>query len=59
MSCCLTTPFTTILKFGKENATREEVIAAAKLAQCDEFIDRLPMGYDTIIGENGKTPIRR
>lgn len=43
------------IKIGKENATREEVIAAAKLAQCDEFIDRLPMGYDTIIGENGKT----
>lgn len=43
------------IKIGKENATREEVIAAAKLAQCDEFIDRLSMGYDTIIGENGKT----
>lgn len=43
------------IKIGKENATREEVIAAAKLARCDEFIERLPMGYDTVIGENGKT----
>lgn len=43
------------IKIGKENATQEEVIAAAKLAQCDEFIERLPLGYDTVIGENGKT----
>ena len=28
---------------------------AARLAQCDEFIQRLPHGYDTVIGENGKT----
>lgn len=37
------------------NSTREAVIAAAKLARCDEFIERLPMGYDTIISDNGKT----
>lgn len=43
------------IKIGKESAAREEVIAAAKLARCDEFIERLPQGYDTIIGENGKT----
>lgn len=43
------------IKIGKEDATREEVIAAAKLARCDEFIQRLPQGYDTVIGENGKT----
>ena len=43
------------IKIGKENATREEVMKAAKLAQCDEFIHRLPQGYDTVIGENGKT----
>lgn len=30
-------------------------MAAAKLARCDEFIKRLPQGYDTVIGENGKT----
>ncbi len=43
------------IRIGKENASREEVIEAAKLARCDEFIRRLPDGYDTIIGENGKT----
>ncbi|MEY8261464.1 ABC transporter ATP-binding protein [Oscillospiraceae bacterium 50-60] len=43
------------IKIGKEDATREEIIAAAKLARCDEFIQRLPQGYDTVIGENGKT----
>ena len=43
------------IKIGKEDATREEIIAAARLARCDEFIERLPQGYDTIIGENGKT----
>lgn len=43
------------IKIGKEDATKEEVMAAAKLARCDEFINRLPQGYDTIIGENGKT----
>lgn len=43
------------IKIGKEDATREEILAAAKLAQCDEFIERLPQGYDTIIGQNGKT----
>ena len=43
------------IKIGKEDATQEEIIAAAKLARCDEFIQRLPQGYDTVIGENGKT----
>lgn len=43
------------IKIGKEDATKEEVMAAAKLARCDEFINRLPQGYDTVIGENGKT----
>ncbi|HHV09899.1 MAG TPA: ABC transporter ATP-binding protein [Clostridiales bacterium] len=43
------------IKIGKEDATREEILAAAKLARCDEFIDRLPEGYETVIGENGKT----
>lgn len=40
---------------GKEDAAREEVLAAARLARCEEFIERLPEGYDTVIGENGKT----
>lgn len=43
------------IKIGKENATHEEVMTAARLACCDEFIDRLPQGYDTVIGENGMT----
>ena len=43
------------IKIGRENASQEEVMAAAKLARCDEFIARLPQGFDTVIGENGKT----
>ena len=43
------------IRIGKENATKEEIVAAAKLARCDEFIERLPQGYDTVIGENGAT----
>jgi len=43
------------IRIGKEDATREEILAAAKLAQCDEFVSRMPDGYDTVIGENGKT----
>ena len=43
------------IRIGKENATEEEVYAAAKLADCDEFIERLPEGYQTVIGENGRT----
>lgn len=41
------------IRIGKKNATDEEVIRAAKEAQCDEFISKLPDGYNTIIGENG------
>lgn len=37
------------ISYGKKDATREEVIAAAKKAQCDSFIQTLPEGYDTII----------
>ena len=40
---------------GNRNATREQVLAAAKAAQCDSFIEKLPHGYDTEIGENGYT----
>lgn len=43
------------IRIGKLNATDEEVYHAAKLAQCDDFISRMPQGYDTIIGENGET----
>ena len=38
---------------GKPGATREEVYAAARAAQCHEFIEKLPQGYDTLIGEGG------
>ncbi len=41
------------IRIGKQNATDEEVIAAAKLAHCDEFADKLPDGWNTMIGENG------
>jgi ATP-binding cassette subfamily B protein len=40
---------------GRKNATDEDVIAAAKAAMCHEFIERLPQGYQTVIGENGST----
>lgn len=43
------------IKIGREDATREEILAAARMAQCEEFIERMPQGYDTVIGENGKT----
>ena len=41
------------IRFGKPDATDEEVKAAAKLANADEFIQRLPQGYDTVLGERG------
>lgn len=43
------------IRIGNMEATREQVIAAAKAARCDEFVDKLPDGYDTLIGENGST----
>ena len=41
------------IRIGKKTATDEEVLAAAKLANCDEFALKLPNGYNTDIGENG------
>ena len=43
------------IKFGRQDATHEEVIAAAKKACCHEFISQLPNGYDTVIGEGGSS----
>jgi len=41
------------IRLGKHGATDEEVLAAAKAANCDEFVEKLPDGYQTPIGENG------
>ena len=41
------------IRFGDKNATDEQVKEAARLANCEEFIEKLPEKYDTIIGENG------
>jgi len=42
------------IRVGRKDATDEEVIEAAKLAECDEFVQKLPDGYHTNIGENGE-----
>ena len=41
------------IRYGKLDATREEVVAAAKLANADSFITRLPQGYDTVLTSDG------
>ncbi|HIW75144.1 MULTISPECIES: ABC transporter ATP-binding protein [Gordonibacter] len=41
------------IRLGRADATDEEVRAAARAANCDEFVARMPQGYDTMIGENG------
>ena len=43
------------IRIGRKGASDEEVIAAAKAAKCHEFIEKLPQGYQTVIGENGST----
>ena len=43
------------IRVGNMNATEEQVMAAAKAAYCDEFIQRLPDDYQTVLGENGST----
>ena len=43
------------IRFGKPDASDEEVYAAAKAARCDEFIRKLPNGYDTILSEGGSS----
>lgn len=42
------------IKIGKKNATDEEIVRAAKIARCYDFIDKMPDGIDTMIGENGQ-----
>ncbi len=41
------------IRLGRVGATDEEVLAAARAAMCDEFVSRMPQGYDMMIGENG------
>ena len=43
------------IRIGNMDATDEQVIAAAKAACCDEFVQKLPDGYNTLLGENGST----
>jgi subfamily B ATP-binding cassette protein MsbA len=43
------------IAFGNPHATREEIMAAAKMANADEFIAKMPKGYDTPVGERGST----
>ena len=43
------------IRMGRSDATEAEVIAAAKVACCDEFVQKLPDGYHTMLGENGST----
>ncbi|BES60237.1 ABC transporter ATP-binding protein [Dysgonomonas capnocytophagoides] len=43
------------IRIGRRSASDEDVIRAAELAQCDEFIRKMPQGYQTVIGENGET----
>ena len=43
------------IRIGRKDATDEEVIQIAKLAQCDEFVNKMSDGYHSIIGENGET----
>lgn len=42
------------IRVGKKDATDEEVVEAAKLAECEDFVQKLPDGYDEVIGENGE-----
>ena len=42
------------IKIGKKDATDDEIIQAAKIARCCDFIDKMPEGIDTVIGENGQ-----
>jgi subfamily B ATP-binding cassette protein MsbA len=43
------------IAYGRPGATDEEIIAAAKIANADEFISRMPHGYDSVVGERGDT----
>jgi ATP-binding cassette subfamily B protein len=42
------------IRIGRRDASGEDIMRVARLAQCEEFIERLPNGYDTLLGENGE-----
>ena len=42
------------IRIGKKGATDAEIFEAAKIARCDEFIEKMPNGIETVIGENGE-----
>ncbi len=50
---CSICPFGKIFHVGNPNASEEEIINAARAAQCEEFITELENGYDTIVGDAG------
>lgn len=43
------------IRIGNMDATKEQILAAARAARCDEFAEKLPDGYDSMLGENGST----
>jgi subfamily B ATP-binding cassette protein MsbA len=43
------------IAYGRAGATQDEILEAAKLANADEFISRMPLGYDTLVGDRGET----
>jgi ABC-type multidrug transport system fused ATPase/permease subunit len=43
------------ISYGRPEATDEDIVAAAKVANADEFISRMPLGYDAVVGEHGDT----
>ncbi len=43
------------IAYGRGGATREEIVEAAKLANADEFISKMPQGYDSVVGDRGET----
>jgi subfamily B ATP-binding cassette protein MsbA len=49
------TSVATNIAYGRPGATRDEIVRAAKLANADAFIRRMPQGYDTVLGERGDT----
>ena len=46
------------IRLGRKDATDEEVMAAARAAQCDEFVQRLPEGYQTVVGRKRLYSVR-